>query len=46
MGNLGNGNAAVKDVAGEKVKGWSEMVTIWIWKMCNIAFKSGIVPED
>ena len=22
------------------------MVVDWIWKLCNMAFKSGVVPED
>ena len=28
------------------VKGAGNMVVDWIWKLCNIAFESDVVPED
>ena len=35
-----NGKSACKDeVTGEIVKSWGELVIIWIWKLCTIAFK-------
>ena len=47
MGKLKNGKAASKDkVTGEMMKGGGNMVVDWIWRMCNMAFESGIVPED
>ena len=39
MGNLKNGKAAGKDVVtGEMVKGGSDMVVDWIWRLCSMAF--------
>ena len=47
VGKLKNGEAAGKDeVTGEKVKGGSNRVLDWIWRLCNMAFESGGVPED
>ena len=47
MGKLKNGEAAGKDeVTGEKVKGGSNRVLDWIWRLCNMAFESGGAPED
>ena len=28
------------------IKGKGGMVVGWIWRMCNMAFESGGVPED
>ena len=28
------------------VKGGGDVVVDWIWKLCNMAFESGVVPED
>ena len=28
------------------VKGEGDMVVDWIWRLCNLAFESGVVPED
>ena len=28
------------------IKGGNDMVMDWIWRLCNMAFKSGGVPED
>ena len=30
----------------EMTKGGSDMVVDWIWRMYNMAFESGVVPED
>ena len=47
VGKLKNGEVAGKDeVAGEMMKGGRERVVNWIWRMCNMAFESGAVPED
>ena len=31
---------------GEIIKGGVERVVDWIWTLCNMAFGSGVVPED
>ena len=42
MGKLKNGKAAGRDeVTGEMAKGGGDM----IWRLCNRAFESDIVPE-
>ena len=28
------------------IKGGGNRVVDWIWRLCNIAFESGVVPED
>ena len=33
-------------VTGEMVKSGGDMVVNWIWRLCNMAFESGVVPED
>ena len=44
---LKNGKAAGKDeVTEEMVKGGGDVVVDWIWKLCNLAFESDVVPED
>ena len=44
---VGKLNAAGKDqITGEMIKGGGERVTNWIWRLCNIAFENGGVPED
>ena len=46
MGKLKNGKAAGKDeVTGEKIKGEGNRMVNWIWRLCNMAFESGVVPE-
>ena len=46
VGKLKNGKAVGKyDVTGEIVKGGGELVIEWIWKLCNVAFESGVVAE-
>ena len=47
MGKLKNGKAAGKDeVTGEIVKGISDMALDWIWRLCNMAFESGVMPKE
>ena len=47
MGKLKNGKDAGKDeVMGDMIKCWSYKVVDWIWRLCNMAFESGVVPED
>ena len=42
-----NGKAAGKDeVIEEMVKSGGDVVVDWIWKLCNMAFESDVVPED
>ena len=44
---LNNGKAAGKDeTTGEMIKGGGDRVLDCIWRLCNIAFESGVVPED
>ena len=28
------------------MKNGSELVMDWFWKLCNVAFNNGLVPED
>ena len=45
MGKLKNGKAADKvEVTGEMIEGGGDMAVDWIWS--NMAFESGVVPED
>ena len=47
VGKLQNGKVAGGDeITGEMVKGGGDRVEYWIWRLCNIAFENGIVPED
>ena len=46
VGKLKNGKAAGKDENTGEIKGGSDRVMDWIWKLCNMAFESGVVPED
>ena len=47
MGKLKNGKAAGKDeITGEIIKDGDDRVVDWIWRICNMAFESGVVPED
>ena len=42
-----SGKAASKDeVTEEMVKGGSDVVVNWIWKLCNMVFERSVVPED
>ena len=47
VGKLKNGKAAGKDdITGEMIKGGGDRVIDWIWRLCNMAFESGVVPVD
>ena len=47
VGKLKNEKATGKDeVTGEMIKGGGNRVVDWIWRLCNMAFESGVVPED
>ena len=47
VGKLKNGKAAAKDeITGEMIKGGGDRVVEWIWRLCNMAFEIGVVPED
>ena len=42
-----NGKAIGKDeITGEMLNGEGDRVMDWIWRLCNIAFESSVVPED
>ena len=46
-GKLRDGKAAGRDeVTGEMIKGGGYMVVDWVWKICNMDFENGVVPED
>ena len=47
VGKLKNGKAIGKDeITGEMIKGGGDRVVDWIWRICNMAFENGVVPED
>ena len=47
VSKLKNGKAAGKnDITGEMIKGVDDRVVDWIWRLCNMAFESGVVTED
>ena len=47
VGKLKNRKASGKDeITGELIKGGGYWVVNWIWRLCNIAFESGVVSED
>ena len=47
MGKLRNGKAAGKhEITGEMIKDGGDRVVDWIWRVCNMTFQSGVVPED
>ena len=31
---------------GERIKGGGDRAVDWIWRLCNMVFESGVVPED
>ena len=33
-------------VTREIIKGGSDRVVDWIWRLCNMFFESGVMPED
>ena len=40
---LKNGKVAGND---EMIKGGGDRVVDWIWRLCSMAFESGVLPED
>ena len=46
VSKLKNGKAAGKDeITGEIIKCGGDRVVDRIWRLCNMAFESGVVPE-
>ena len=47
VGKLMNVKATGKnEITGEMIKGGGDRVVDWIWRLCNMTFESGVVPED
>ena len=47
VGKLKKGKATGKDqITGEMIKVGGDRVLDWTWRLCNMAFESGVVPED
>ena len=47
VGKLKNRKATGKDdVIGEIVKCEGQRVVDWIWRLCNMVFESGVLPEN
>ena len=47
VNQLKNGKATGKDeITGEIIKGGGDRVVDLIWRLCNMAFENGVVPED
>ena len=47
MGKLKNEKDAGKDeITGEMIKGGGGKLVDWVWRLCNMAFESRVVPED
>ena len=45
VGKLKNGKAAGMDkITGKMIKGEGDRVVDLIWRLCNIAFESGVLP--
>ena len=46
MVKLKNGKVAGEDeMTGEMIKGGNDRVVDCIWRLCNLAFENGVVPE-
>ena len=46
MGKLENGKVAGKhEVTEEMIKCVGDSVVDWMWRLCNMTFQSGVVPE-
>ena len=46
VGKLKNGKAACRgEIIGKMIKGGDRVVD-WIWRLCDMAFESGGVPEE
>ena len=47
VGKLKNGKAAGNDeLTGEMMKGRSDRMVDWNWRLCNMAFENGVVYGD
>ena len=47
MGKLKNEKASVKDkITGKMIRDGGDRVVDWIWRLCNMTFESGVMPED
>ena len=47
MGELKNRKAASEDrFTGEMIKDGDDRVVDWIWRLCNMAFESSVMPAD
>ena len=47
VGKFKNRKATGKDeITGEMIKNGSNRVVDWIWRLCNMAFESGVVTVD
>ena len=47
VGKFKNGKLTGKEkIKGEMIKGGGDRVVDWIWRLCNMVFESGVVPED
>ena len=45
MNKVKNGKAAGKDeITGEIIKGRGDKAVDWIWRLCCMAFESGVEP--
>ena len=46
VGKFKNGKSTVKDdITGEVIKGGSDRMVDWVWRLCNMALESDVVPE-
>ena len=34
------------ETTGEMIEGGGDRLVEWVWRICNMAFESGVVPED
>ena len=47
MGKVKNGKAtSSNEITGEMIKGGGDRGLDWMWRLCNMAFESGVVPKD
>ena len=47
VGKLKNGKKTGKnEITKEMIKGRGDRVVDWIWRLCNVAFESGVEPDD
>ena len=38
--------AGKDEITGKVIKGRCDRVVDWIWRLCNMAFESDVVPKD